>query len=86
MNIEQLAVDGAIVGVIVAGTKVLTKMLDPKKAYERWYPLAPIVLAIPLAGLRYWRAGWVEAVVMTLVYGFLAGHSYKTGKTTVLGQ
>jgi len=86
MNLEQLVVDGAMVGVIVAGTKVLTTMLDPKKRLERWYPIIPIVLAIPLAGLRYARAGWLEVIVMTLVYGFAAGHAYKTGKTTVLGQ
>ena len=86
MDLTTLGLDAALVAAIIAGTKLLTRMLDPKKLAERWYPLIPIAMAVPVAMLRYWSEGPLKIALMAIVYGFIAGHAYKTGKTTILDQ
>ena len=86
MDITTLGIDVTMLAAIIAGTKLLTVMIDPAKKLERFYPLVPIILAIPVSMLRYWAEGPIKIALMVIVFGFIAGHAYKTGKTTVLGQ
>ena len=85
MDLTTLGLDAALVAAIIAGTKLFTRMLDPRKDFERWWPLLPILLAVPVATLRYWGDGALKVALMVIVYGFVAGHLYKTGKS-VLGK
>jgi hypothetical protein len=39
-------------------------------------------ITIPL----FWPDGVLVIIVKAFVYGFAAGHIYKTGKTTILGE
>ena len=86
MDWTTLGIEALLVAAIIAGTKILTAALDPGKLAERWYPLLPILLAIPVAILRWWGSPWPQIALKVFIYGFIAGHAYKTGKTSVLGQ
>ena len=86
MDLTSLGIDAALVAAIVGVVKVLTAVFDPKKILERWYPLFPLVLAIPCAMAKFWGNGVLQIILMAFVYGALASFAYKFGKTTVLNQ
>lgn len=74
-----------VIGIIVV-VKVATWLLDPQGKLSRWYPLAPLIVAAPLAVFRYWAQGWQTIAFNALVMGCIAAWIYKTGKTTIFGQ
>ncbi len=86
MDLASLGLDLGIIMAIICATKLLTAIIDPAKKLERWYPLLPVffgaVISIPL----FWNDGVLAIIVKAFVYGFVAGHTYKTGKTTILGE
>ncbi len=86
MDLTALGLEAVLIATIIAVTKVLTQVADPGKRFERWYPLIPLILAIPVAVLRYWNDGVVKIALQTITYGAISAYVYKTGKTTVLGQ
>jgi hypothetical protein len=86
MDLTSLGIDIALIAAIVAAAKVITTVFDPKATLERWYPLLPLILAIPVSMVKYWGAGVLQIVLNTFIYGALAAYAYKTGKTTILGQ
>lgn len=81
-----LGLDLGIIAAIIAATKVLTMVIDPAKKLERWYPLLPVFLGAAITIPLFWPDGVLVIIVKAFVYGFAAGHIYKTGKTTILGE
>lgn len=86
MDLTSIGIDAALVAAIVGLVKVLTTVFDPKAALSRWYPLLPLLLAIPCAMAKFWFDGAPKVILMAFVYGALAAFAYKTGKTTIMNQ
>lgn len=86
MDLTSIGIDAALVAAIVGVVKVLTSVFDPKKVLERWYPLFPLVLAIPCAMAKFWFDGVLQIILMAFVYGSISSFAYKFAKTTILGQ
>ena len=86
MDLASLGLDLGIVGAIICATKLLTVIIDPAKKLERWYPLMPVFFGAMISVPLYWNDGILSIIVKAFVYGFVAGHLYKTSKTTILGE
>jgi len=86
MDLTSIGIDVALVAAIVGLAKILTTVFDPKATLERWYPLLPLMLAIPAAVAKFWFEGALKIALMAFIYSALAAYAYKTGKTTILGQ
>lgn len=86
MDLTNIGLEALLIAAIIAASKVITAVFDPKLTLERWYPLLPVIVAIPVAILRFWDKGPLAVALNVIIYGFIAGHAYKTGKTTILGQ
>jgi uncharacterized membrane protein YeaQ/YmgE (transglycosylase-associated protein family) len=86
MDFAKLGLDLGIIGAIIAATKILTLVIDPQKKLERWYPLLPVLIGAAITIPLFWRDGTLVIIVKAFVYGFGAGHIYKTGKSIILGD
>ena len=89
MDILTLGLNGLAVGVIVAVTKLITSAFDPAKAFARWWPIFPAILAVIPALLLAKPLAWVNWQAITWSWFTLAAgaaYVYKFGKSTILGQ
>ena len=85
MNLLELGVNGAVIGGIIALTKVLIGF-DKDKKFERYYPILPGILGILAAVFITVPLRWQEFGKNSMIYGPAAAYIYKLGKTTVFDK
>jgi len=85
MDFSNLGLNMAVVGGIIAITKVITGF-DKKGKYARWYPVIPAVLGIAAAIFATSPFVWRTFGNNAIIYTGAATYLYKVGKTTILDK
>lgn len=86
MDILSIGIEAGLVVAIIAITKVITMVVDPKGTLSRWYILIPTVLAVAVAFIITKPLSLQDVLKNILIYAAVSTYFYKFGKTTVLGQ
>lgn len=85
MDFSDLGINMAVVGGIIAITRIITT-LDKENKLVRYYPVIPAVLAVAVAAFQTEPFSWQAFGTNFFIYVGAATYIYKFGKTTLLNK